>query len=139
MWQLSDGDGGLSGKRYRSHHLWVLGSKRVRAHNSIQRMTHSSERERKTALHRALTVGFNPVQKLPAYELLNKENKQCESITHKTHMHRDFLLYPKTGTTSLIFHYFPFNVTIHIYTCRSIQYHEPKNHRVQNHGPKNHR
>ena len=35
-------------------------------------------------------VGFNPVQKLPAYEFLNKENKQCESIRHKTHMHRDF-------------------------------------------------
>ena len=80
-----------------------------------------------------LHVGFNPVQKLPAYEFLNKENKQCESITHKTHMHRDFSLDPKTGTTSLIFHYFPFNVTIHIYTCRSIQYHGPKNHRVQYH------
>ena len=78
-------------------------------------------------------VGFNPVQKLPAYEFLNKENKQCESITHKTHMHRDFSLDPKTGTTSLIFHYIPFNVTIHIYTCRSIQYHGPKNHRVQYH------
>jgi len=71
-------------------------------------------------------VGFNPVQKLPAYEFLNKENKQCESITHKTHIHRDFPLDPKTGTTSLIFHYVPFNVTIHIYTCRSIQYHGPK-------------
>ena len=71
-------------------------------------------------------VGFNPVQKLPAYEFLNKENKQCESITHKTHkthMHRDFPLDPKTRTTSLIFHYVPFNVTIHIYTCRSTQYH----------------
>ena len=78
-------------------------------------------------------VGFNPVQKLPAYEFLNKENKQCESITHKTHMHRDFSLDPKIGTTSLIFHYVPFNVTIHIYTCRSIQYHGPKNHRVQYH------
>ena len=68
-------------------------------------------------------VGFNPVQKLPAYEFLNKENKQCKSITHKTHMHRYFSLDPKTGTTSLIFHYVPFNVTICIYTCRSIQYH----------------
>jgi len=52
------------------------------------------------------SVGFNPVQKLLASEFLNKENKQCESITHKTHMHRDFSLDPKTGTTSLIFHYF---------------------------------
>lgn len=50
-----------------------------------------------------LYVGFNPVQKLLAYELLNKENKQCKSKTHKTHMHRDFPLDPKTGTTSLIF------------------------------------
>ena len=93
-----------------------------------------------------ISVGFNPVQKLPAYEFLNKENKQCESITHKTHMHRDFPLDPKTGTTSLIFHYVPFNVTIHIYTCRSIQYHGPKsiasntmdrkNHRIQYHGQK---
>ena len=41
-------------------------------------------------------------------------------------MHRDFFLDPKTRTTSLIFHYVPFNVTIHIYTCRSIQYHGPK-------------
>ena len=80
-----------------------------------------------------ISVGFNPVQKLPAYEFLNKESKKCESITHKTHMHRDFPLDPKTGTTSLIFHYVPFNVTIHIYTCRSIQYHGPKNHRVQYH------
>ena len=78
----------------------------------------------KCQLHKA--VGFNPVQELPAYEFLNKENKQCESITYKTHMHRDFPLDPKTGTTSLIFHYVPFNVTIHIYTCRSIQYHGPK-------------
>ena len=31
-------------------------------------------------------VGFNIVQKLPTYKFLNKENKQCESITHKTHM-----------------------------------------------------
>ena len=90
--------------------------------------------EAKTAL--IPNVGFNPVQKLPAYEFLNKENKQCESITHKTHMHRDFPLDPKTRTTSLIFHYIPFNVTTHIYTCRSIQYHGPKNHCVQNHGPK---
>ena len=81
-------------------------------------------------------IGFNPVQKLPVYEFLNKENKQWESITHKTHMHRDFPLDPKTRTTRLIFHYIPFNVTIHIYTCRSIQYHGLKNHRVQNHGPK---
>jgi len=71
-------------------------------------------------------VGFNIVQKLPTYKFLNKENKQCESITHKTHTHKDFPLDPKTGTTSLIFHYVPFNVTIHIYTCRSIQYHGPK-------------
>jgi len=63
------------------------------------------------------SVGFKPVQKLPAYEFLNKENKQCESRTHKTHMHRYFPLDPKTDTTSLIFHYVPFNVTIHIYTC----------------------
>jgi len=48
-------------------------------------------------LEGAGAVGFNPVQKLPAYEFLNKENKQCESITHKTHMHRDFPLDPKTG------------------------------------------
>ena len=41
-------------------------------------------------------------------------------------MHKDFPLDPKIGTTSLIFHYVPFNVTIHIYTCRSIQYHGPK-------------
>jgi len=73
-----------------------------------------------------ICIGFNPVQKLPAYKFLNKENKQCERITHKTHMHRDFPLDPKTETTSLIFHYVPFNVTIHIYTCRSIQYHGPK-------------
>ena len=33
---------------------------------------------------------------------------------------------PKIGTTSLIFHYVPFNVIIHIYTYRSIQYHGPK-------------
>ena len=55
-------------------------------------------------------------------ELEYEENKQCESITHKAHMHRDFPLDPKTGTTSLIFHYVSFNVTIHIYICRSIQY-----------------
>ena len=71
-------------------------------------------------------VGFNPVQKLLADKFLNKENKECESITHKIHMHRYFPLDPETGTTSLIFHYVPFNVTIHIYTCRSIQYHGPK-------------
>ena len=74
----------------------------------------------------SMIVGFNPVHKLPAYEFLNKENKKCESITHKTHMHRDFPLDPKTETTILIFHYVPFNVKIHIYTCRSIQYHGPK-------------
>jgi len=51
-------------------------------------------------------------------------------------MHRDFPLDPKTETTSLIFHYIPINVTIHIYTCRSIQYHGLKNHCVQNHGLK---
>ena len=38
-------------------------------------------------------------------------------------MHKNFPLDPKTRTTSLTFHYIPFNVTIHIYTCRSIQYH----------------
>ena len=73
-------------------------------------------------MKRSRNVGFNPVQKLPAYEFLNKENNQCESITHKTHIHRDFPLDPKIGTISLIFHYVPFNVTIHINTCRSIQY-----------------
>ena len=38
-------------------------------------------------------------------------------------MHKDFPLDPKTGTTRLIFHYIPLNVTIHIYTCRIIKYH----------------
>ena len=32
-------------------------------------------------------------------------------------IHRDFPLDPKTGTTILTFHYVPFNVTIHVYTC----------------------
>ena len=83
-----------------------------------------------------LSVGFNPVQKLPTYEFLNKENKQCESKTHKTHMHRDFPLDPKTGTTSLIF-------SLCSFQCYNTYLYMPKhpipwteNHRVQNHGPK---
>jgi len=92
-------------------------------HESIEGESGSQS---KTRTSNEKSVGFNPVQKLPAYEFLNKENKQCESITHKTHMHRDFPLDPGTGTTSLIFHYIPFNVRIHIYTRRSIQYHGPK-------------
>ena len=56
----------------------------------------------------------------------SQEKEKCESITHKKHIHMDFPLDPKTGTTSLIFLYIPFNVTIHIYTCLSIQYHGPK-------------
>ena len=43
-----------------------------------------------------------------------------------TENHRVFSLDPKTGTTNLIFHYVPFNVTIHNYTCQIIQYHGPK-------------
>ena len=39
-------------------------------------------------------VGFNPVQKLHAYEFYNTENKQCKSITH---IHRDFPWIPKLG------------------------------------------
>ena len=92
--------------------------------------------EENTKITSLVSIGFNPVQKLPAYEFQNTKNKQCESITHKTHIHRGFPLEPKTRTTNLIFHYVPFNVIIHIYTCRSIQYHGPKNHHVQYHGPK---
>jgi len=71
-----------------------------------------------------LFVGFNPIWKLPTNEFLKAENKNGESIKHKTYIHRDFLFDPKTGTTRLIFHYTPFNVTIHIYTCWSI--HKPQ-------------
>ena len=70
------------------------------------------------------TVGFNPVQKLLTYELKKQKINNGESITHKTNIHRDFPLDPKTGTTRVIFHYVPFNVTIHIYACRSI--HKPQ-------------
>ena len=59
------------------------------------------------------SVGFNPVKKLFANEFLKIENKNNKSIKHKTNIHRDFPLDPKTRTTSLIFHYIPFNVTTH--------------------------
>ena len=62
-------------------------------------------------------VGFNCVQKLLANELLTQKIHNVESIKHKTNIHKYFTLDPKTGTTIMIFHYIPFNVTIHIYTC----------------------
>ena len=69
-------------------------------------------------------VGFNLVHKLLANEFLKQKNKQWREHKHKTHIHIDFTLDPKTGTTGLIFHYIPFNVTIHIYTCQII--HKPQ-------------
>jgi len=56
--RLSGEDRGLSGKQSRSHHLWALGGKRVRACNSIQHVTRGDRGERKTTLHHALT--FHP-------------------------------------------------------------------------------
>jgi len=69
-------------------------------------------------------VGFNPIHKLPAKEFLKQKLYNLENMKQ---IHRDFPLDLKTGTTRLIFHYVPFNVTIHIYTCRSIHKPQPVN------------
>ena len=67
-------------------------------------------------------VGFNPVQKLHANEFLKYRKYTMARNTKQ--IHKDFPLDPKNMTTRLIFHYIPFNVTIHIYTFPSI--HKPQ-------------
>jgi len=83
--------------------------------------------------HTKLTKHY--VQKLPAYELLNKENKQCKSITHKTHAQK-FSLGSQNRHYQLDFSLFSFQ-------CYNTYLYMPKNpipwtenHRIQYHGPK---
>jgi len=60
-------------------------------------------------------VSFNYVQKLPANEFLKQKNIQWQE--HKTNIHRNFPLDPKTRNTILIFHYIYIVTLKRIYIC----------------------
>jgi len=67
-------------------------------------------------------VGVNHVHKLPTNEFL--KNIKYTIARNEKQIDIYFPLDPRTETTRSIFHYIPFNVTIHIYKCGSIHKHQ---------------